>query len=132
MLVANAPAIHDPELCSTWRLMGEFELTAASRDGRREVIAMVIEDSANAAIRVTSPRRFAGIYAGGDLLGCLTVVRGRLEEEGLLICCQGARPLVAPSGMTRQMSNGRLAYPLRRSPPLTDADLVDIFAPAEL
>jgi hypothetical protein len=32
--------------------------------------------------------------------------------------------------MGRQMSNGRLAYPLRRNPPLGDDDLVDIFAPA--
>lgn len=38
--------------------------------------------------------------------------------------------MVFPSGMGRQMSNGRLAYPLRRDPPLTDSDLVDIFAPA--
>ncbi|GHF35989.1 hypothetical protein GCM10010359_43440 [Streptomyces morookaense] len=40
--------------------------------------------------------------------------------------------MVFPSGTGRPMSNGRLAYAVRRDPPLTDADLVDIFASAQL
>lgn len=39
--------------------------------------------------------------------------------------------MVFPSGTGRQMSNGRLAYALRRDPPLTDGDLMDIFASAQ-
>jgi hypothetical protein len=111
--------------------MEELGLIAADAAGRHESIMMEIDDSIEPSIRVKSPWRFAGAYAGFDLLECLEVLRRELEEDNLLLCCQGARPTVFPSGMTRQMSNGRLAYPLRRFPPLTDADLIDIFAPAQ-
>jgi hypothetical protein len=112
--------------------MESLELRAASKDGREVAIAMEVDDSADASIRITSPESFAGLYLGIDLFACLGAVRSRLEEDGLLLCCQGASLSVYPSGMTRQMSNGRLAYPMRRSPPVTDADLIDIFAPAGL
>jgi hypothetical protein len=40
---------------------------------------------------------------GADLFSALETVRRRLEAEGMLVCCQGARPDVFPSGMARQM-----------------------------
>jgi hypothetical protein len=107
-------------------------LTAASRDGRSEVIRLGIDDPAGSSIRLVRAGGEETVHAGVDLFECLQGVRRHLESEGLLVCCQGARPGVFPSGMSRQMSNGRYAYPLRRDPPLTDADLVDIFAPAEI
>src|SRR5581483_7751167 len=97
-----------------------------------EVIMMEVEDSAEPGITIISPQLFVGLYLGGDLFACLNAVRSRLEADGLLLCCQGASLSVYPSGMTRQMSNGRLVYPNRRTPPVTDADLIDIFAPARL
>ncbi|MFE7798641.1 hypothetical protein [Nocardia sp. NPDC057440] len=45
-----------------------------------------------------------------DYLSCLLAVREYLEERGQLLCCQGARPDVWPSGMLRQFGNGRQAY----------------------
>lgn len=69
-------------------------------------------------------------FSGVDLFECLLSVRAELESLGLLLCCQGARKNVSPSGMTRQMSNGRLAYLLPTKGPVSAEDLVDVFAPA--
>jgi hypothetical protein len=67
---------------------------------------------------------------GPDLFGCLMEVRRHLEADGLLICCQGARRDVHPSGMARQMVSGRMAYRLPLDGQPGSDDLVDIFAPA--
>jgi hypothetical protein len=68
---------------------------------------------------------------GADLFSALETVRRRLEAEGMLVCCQGARPDVFPSGMARQMGGGRRAYQLRRERRVGPADLVDVFEPAD-
>jgi hypothetical protein len=68
---------------------------------------------------------------GADLFSALETVRRRLEAEGMLVCCQGARPDVFPSGMARQMGGGRRAYRLRRDGPMGFEDLVDVFEPAD-
>jgi hypothetical protein len=112
-------------------MMETLHLAAASEDGRQETLVLEVDDSGEPSIRLLRANQVSSVHGGSDLFECLKDVRLALEEEGLLICCQGARPTVFPSGMGRQMSNGRLAYPLRRTPPLTDADLVDIFAPAQ-
>jgi len=62
--------------------------------------------------------------SGLDYLDCLTQARMQLERQGRLLCCQGARPNVHPSGQLRQFTNGRRAY-IRPTP-----QTVDIFAPA--
>jgi len=49
----------------------------------------------------------------------------------LLVCVQGARPDVHPSGMSSQMSGGRFAYRLHPGRRSTRDDLVDIFDPAD-
>jgi hypothetical protein len=70
-------------------------------------------------------RRYAA--SGADLFDSLTSLRGALEVEGRLICIEGARADVYPSGMSRQMGGGRRAYrhvPGRRP---DRSDLVDIF-----
>jgi hypothetical protein len=54
-----------------------------------------------------------------------------LESRGVFLCCQGAKSNVFPSGMLRQMSNGRLAYAHSPGVPVADTDIVDIFSHAE-
>jgi hypothetical protein len=65
-----------------------------------------------------------------DLFECLVAVRRQLEREGILLCCEGARCDVFPSGMARQMAGGRKAYRhfanAGRRP-----ELVDIFTPTD-
>jgi hypothetical protein len=64
-----------------------------------------------------------------DLFECLIQVRKRLEGEGALICCEGARRDVFPSGMARQMGGARRAYRLVSDRAAESPTLVDIFAP---
>lgn len=106
-------------------------MLAVGEGARQESLTLRVDESAPPSVELTRADGTVSAHVGADLFECLKSVRRLLESDGLLICCQGARPSVFPSGMNRQMSNGRLAYPLRRDPPLTDADLVDIFAPAD-
>src|SRR5207244_9009274 len=45
-----------------------------------------------------------------DYFESLLLVRRELEHDGLLVCCQGARRDVWPSGMARDMGAGLEAY----------------------
>jgi hypothetical protein len=65
---------------------------------------------------------------GNDLFDCLCLLRERLEPDGWLIMCEGARVDVYPSGMSREMGAGRRAYVLRLGEHADRNDLVDIFA----
>ncbi|MFJ4672783.1 MULTISPECIES: hypothetical protein [Streptomycetaceae] len=69
-------------------------------------------------------------FSGTDYLDCLTQARRQLERDGRLLCCQGARPNVHPSGQLRQFTNGRQAYVRRPGPSSAATETVDIFAPA--
>ncbi len=64
---------------------------------------------------------------GLDLFESLTSLRLQLESGGLLLCVNGARADVYPSGMSRQMAGGRMAYQLARGRRPGREDLVDIF-----
>lgn len=68
---------------------------------------------------------------GPDLVEALQAVRRGLQGAGMLLCCQGCRPDVFPSGMSRQMGGGRRAYRHRPGQPATMDDLVDIFDSAD-
>jgi len=108
-------------------------LIAASRGGRTEHVTLEINNDYHAPSVLL--RRADGNetpHRGSDLFHCLQNVRRTLEADGLLLCCHGARPLVWPSASDRQMGVGQYACELRRDPPLTIADLADIFEPADL
>lgn len=66
-----------------------------------------------------------------DLFGCLTTLRRALEDRGWRICCAGSLDEVYPSGMSRQMGGGRLAYRHEVGRQASHADLVDIFDPVD-
>jgi hypothetical protein len=70
------------------------------------------------------------VVTGTDYLNCLAQLRAHLERQGRLLCCQGARPDVFPSGQLRQFGNGREAYVLRPAGGRAAPEVVDIFAPA--
>ena len=61
-------------------------------------------------VRLDFPDGHLDHAEGPDLFEALQAVRRRLEDAGMLLCCQGARADVFPSGMSRQMGGGRRAY----------------------
>ncbi|WP_431783047.1 hypothetical protein [Streptomyces chumphonensis] len=70
-------------------------------------------------------------FTGTHLMNCLRQLRFSLESEGLLLCCQGARPDVTLSGMQSQMADGRFVYVFDKSTGTVGAEQIDIFAPAD-
>jgi hypothetical protein len=65
----------------------------------------------------------------GDLFDALLELRRRLEADGRMLVCQGALPDVWPSGMSSQMSGGRIAYRLGGDG--RGLERVDVFDPAD-
>lgn len=111
--------------------MEELARTATRANGEKvNVLLQVSTPPSTLRVRLTD-EEFERVYEEVDLLECLKSARRDLEAMGLLLCCQGARLNVFPSGMTRQMTEGRLAYSLEAGKELSDDDLVDIFAPAD-
>lgn len=68
---------------------------------------------------------------GGNCFDALIEVRRRLESQGFLVCVEGARKDVWPSGIARSMGGGRKAYRMTLGKQALKSDLVDIFAEAQ-
>jgi hypothetical protein len=69
--------------------------------------------------------------SGKDCFAALTSVRESLEKMGARLLCQGCRPDVYPSGMSRDMGGGRKAYINKLGAPALRTDIIDIFDYAE-
>jgi len=69
--------------------------------------------------------------SGSDYFACLVSIRRELEAEGIVVCCQGARKDVWPSGMARDMAAGLQAYVLTIGRTPLRHELVAIFDPAD-
>ncbi|MGW7445024.1 hypothetical protein [Kitasatospora sp. NPDC054795] len=108
----------------------EVGLRTMDPDGSLRPVVLRVGPSSDARIAVLDDGVLTEI-SGTDYLDCLAQARRQPERDGRLLCCQGARPDVHPSGQLRQFSNGRQAYvrfpDLQGEPP----EIVDIFAPAE-
>lgn len=110
--------------------MEELDLSAVDAGGVRvELQLQVSTPPPRVGIRL--PGGVVRVYEDVDLFECLLAIRRDFEHSGLRLCCQGARPNVSPSGLSRQMTDGRLAYVVERGRRPSDDDLVDIFAPAD-
>ena len=108
-----------------------YQLVAVGAEGANVQVELTVISEHPAELQARWASREPRGYSGGDLFECFLAVRADLELQSLLLCCQGARRNVSPSGLTRQMSNGRLAYLLPVGRPVSDEDLVDVFAPAD-
>lgn len=99
--------------------------------GREQVITLTFSVAHPWRLRAELDSGVVLVTEERDLFECLITTRRRLERDGLLICCEGARPDVFPSGMARQMGGGRRAYRLSPTHGGLSGDLVDIFAPTD-
>ena len=112
------------------KVVETVRLMAVGAAGEEVSVLLEIPDKPPLNVKLVRADGMSSDFVGSDLFECMIEIRRSLEEESLLLCCQGARPDVFPSGMARQMGDGRRAYILRPGVLLTDEDLVDIFAPA--
>ena len=124
--------VKEREKRHTVRMDEAISLSAGSADGRMWPVGLVIREGLPTVIRVQAADSDWREFEAATWFSCLLEVRLALEREGLLLCCQGSRPDVHPSGMQLQMELGRCAYRLNSDSPASEEDVVDIFAPAEL
>ncbi|MEU1202691.1 hypothetical protein ABZ446_41650 [Streptomyces sp. NPDC005813] len=107
----------------------EIPLRTVDAAGIVRHVTMCLSDASTALIALLDANSSVE-FSGVDYLDCLTQARRHLEREGRLLCCQGARPNVHPSGQLRQFTNGRHAYDRHSEPGSEGFETVDIFAPA--
>ncbi|MFF4838385.1 hypothetical protein [Streptomyces sp. NPDC001315] len=103
-------------------------LQTVDADGGIQEVIIQIGKPSTAMVELLDDQ-FRTAFRGTDYLDCLTQVRKQLEHKGRLLCCQGARPNVHPSGQLRQFTNGRQAYVLPSGTHDEAHTTVDIFAP---
>jgi hypothetical protein len=108
----------------------ELFLQTVTSDGVLRAVTIRLGEPAAAEVELVDGDSAVKVH-GADYLDCLIAVRERLEAQGRLLSCQGARADVWPSGQLRQFNNGRLAYVLDRGRRGAALEEVDIFAPAE-
>lgn len=107
------------------------QLQTVDGDGRIVPITLRLAGGPGAtALSARTLERDYGAFTGADLVDCLVDLRLRLEADGLLLCCQGARVNVWPSGQLRQFADGRQGYVLTRRAPGQVHEIVDLLDPA--
>lgn len=102
-----------------------------SGDGAIRECAIEIDAAPRACLTFLDSGEVKKAYVGEDFFEALIALRLKLEEAGMQLLCCGARRDVFPSGMSRSMSLGRMAYITRLGVPSLPSDLVDIFDYAE-
>ena len=100
-------------------------------DGVKKYCTLKISGAEPYSIEIESELFASRKFTGIDLFDWLSKLRSFLEEKNILIVCNGARTDVYPSGMSRGMSGGRLAYVMRMGESAHKIDLVDIFGIAD-
>lgn len=113
--------------------MGELvSLTAGGPNGASVQVSLELADQTPTTLHMKVGDSVSQEFQASNWFNCLIEARLSLESEGFLLCCQGARPDVFPSGMLQQMNLGRFAYYLKSGASLSEDDVVDIFAPADI
>ncbi|MEV6241921.1 hypothetical protein [Lentzea sp. NPDC051838] len=109
-----------------------FTLVALNERGVARSIEIELRDPPAVAMVMAVDGGPSLEFQAEDLFVCLMNARLRLEEDGFLLCCQGARPDVFPSGLLQQETGGRYAYVLTDEADEAGRPTVDIFAPADI
>ncbi|MEV0192197.1 hypothetical protein AB0I39_27120 [Kitasatospora purpeofusca] len=112
----------------------EIGLQTVDPDGRVQPVTIYVGQPSAAVVALLDGGSLTEI-SGTDYLDCLSQARRQLERDGRLLCCQGARPDVHPSGQLRQFTNGRQAYvrfPDARGEVRATVDILDPASPEDV
>lgn len=107
----------------------EIKLDLVDNKGDHRTCTLKISEEEPWSIKIESTEFEERNFQGDDLFDCLMKLREYLDEKNYLLLCNGARIDVYPSGMSRDMSDGRLAYIAKIGMSPSRDDLVDIFEP---
>lgn len=113
--------------------METLSRSAILSDATRAAVDLEVRASPRPTLTATFPdgRRIAA--DGEDLFGALLNLRRQLDRDGIRIGVAGALARVWPSGMSSQMSNGRIAYLFNDDRiPISTIDVLGPVDPAEV
>ena len=105
-------------------------LAAEDGSGRREYVDISVTGEHPYELTLHRSKVPAEQFQGDNLFACLLLLRKRLEADGLLLCCQGARLDVTNSGMQKQMTGGKYVYTFNPETRTVNQDTVYILDPA--
>lgn len=104
------------------------EIALRDRSGREHAAVVTLHDADDGSCTLTLEcSLFSGSQTMHDHFGAFELLRSRLWSQGLVPLCYAASRNVYPSGMTRQMGGGRMAYRVTFGKQALSKDLVDIF-----
>jgi hypothetical protein len=96
-------------------------------DGTTQECELRISTDETCDLVFSGPTFGTRTFTGEDYFEHLMHLRAELENSGHRLLCQGGRPNVWPSGMSRDMGGGRKAYVMQMGSKARTRDLVDIF-----
>jgi hypothetical protein len=109
-----------------------FRIKATLSDGTVKVLRLNLSLDTNAGLwelQLEDLEENPTSFRETDIYKAMQTLREYLEAKGCQLLCAGARPDVAPSGMSRSMGGGRKAYVMQMGKQATE--LIDIFDYAE-
>lgn len=110
--------------------MTPIQLETIDSAGRRETLALTPAPHRPYTLSVQHPDGSTKLYTEWFLWHNLLALRQDLELQNRLLLCNGSRPNAVVSGMSLDMTGGRIAYLARLGQPVTRDSTADIFLPA--
>lgn len=108
------------------RAMAEEIKIRVEKGGRENQWKIVVEGEGPWTLRLESPNRVESTASGDNIFEALRSMRRELSSRNILLCCNGARVNVRPSGLSA--SHGAwMVYVLHMWRPSTVRDLVPVF-----
>src|SRR6476620_10241909 len=107
---APGPDLDTEPLLPGEMMVDEVAASAVAADGVCQAVTLWLDESTPSKIDYRLRGQERRSVAGVDFYDCMIKMRHELESSGLLLCCAGVLPNVFPSGMLRQMGDGRRAY----------------------
>lgn len=111
-------------------MIGDYKIKALDKGFEFECVVTLLKAPLRLKISTDSNRFLDEIFLGDDYFDCLLKTRRILQTKGIFLLCNGARKDVYPSGLTRQMSDGIMAYILEMGKPTMRENRVNIFESA--
>lgn len=110
--------------------MQKVRLQATSGEGGQHTCVVRFSSEPPWTVEVVVDDRSRARGEGTDLFEALKSARRHLDEEGLLLCCNGARANAHPSPSAAE-AGAEVIHLVPRLRPATGRDIVPLLAPAE-
>ncbi|MEF2251062.1 hypothetical protein [Ralstonia solanacearum] len=112
--------------------MTSVRVEIASFSGERESCEIEFTQGVPVTLCIRCARFGELSFTDDNMFAAMSACRRRLEQDGYLLLCNGARRDAYPSQMILEMGGGRKIYLLHAGRQTSREDLVDIFGAATI